>query len=352
MSVALVLLSWVVWYFWLSPLDSRTRAALELLHTTAKVQIKASRLIDPPGDNALETYRQILAIYPRDRQAKAALENLAVHYQGLVRNQLKQGEFTQSLALVEKGLLIDPDHTALLDLKKTIERQIEAQRRRGEITELLHKAESQFEASLSIQPDNQEAEAGLLKITEYYRTRAEAARQANEYDDALSNIAFGLKAVPHAPKLLTLQDEVKTQLENTRHREELLAELRIRVKAQLAAGHYTEPAGDNANETYQRVQKLNHNNRNARIGIDAIVDRYEAIAREDINSKQFDQALKDINSGRKIDPNHPGLIALLQELAARKLESPSPPQLPSGPAEEPEQVPEKKPVLAPFGGTF
>ena len=129
MSAALVLLSWVIWLFWLSPLDSRTRAALELLHTTAKVQINASRLIDPPGDNALETYRKILAIYPRDRQAKAALENLAVHYLGLARNQLKQGEFTQSLALVEKGVLIDLDHTALLDLKK---RSSSGSRRNGD----------------------------------------------------------------------------------------------------------------------------------------------------------------------------------------------------------------------------
>lgn len=885
-SVALVLLSMVVWLFWLSPLDSRTRAALELLHTTAKVQIKASRLIDPPGDNALETYRQILAIYPEDRQAKAALEKLAVHYQSIARNQLEQSNFIQGLALVEKGLLIDPDQSALLDLKKTSERRIEAQRQRREIAALLRKAESQFGASqlieppndnafktynqvltidnhntqalqgiqkiaqrfeqdalakfdagdfqaclslieqglkvdpnhknlnalrdqahqhieakkrqtqiaqwlaqahrqleteqwvsppgdnafdtfkqilavdannrpaldglrdivsriekaaraeqqqgrleqgialldeglkaypseprlkqlhteleqlqqrkllqrklttllsqagnqlkqgklvqppddnaeesyhavLSIQADNQEAEAGLLKIAEYYRTRAEAARQASNFDAALSAITLGLKAVADDAKLLTLRDEVKAQLANTRRREQLLAELRTRVNAQLAAGHFTEPAGDNANETYakilelepqdakaeagldsmahrfeqqaraslkdgeyakslsfieegltvragqpdllalrkqvnaglrrrgeqqrieallqqserqlgasrldaprgdnalesyreilklnaneqrarlgiqkiadhylreakhsqsagdlqaslewiekglhalpehaeltrlktqisqasnrkqrerfiqtmltkaqqqidhsqltspkannayetysavlqqdpqnpqaiaglsriadryqqlalahkkkgdlrlsitmvtrglsvdpqhadllalkqelenelektdkilellsqaqkqlesnrlenayetyQRVQKLDQNNRNARLGIDAIADRYEAIAREDMNSKLFDQALKNINSGRNIDPNHPGLISLLQALAARKLENPPPPQVPSGSAEEPEQVPEKEPVLAPFGGTF
>ena len=222
----------------------------------------------------------------------------------------------QGIALLDEGLKAYPNEPRLKQLYTELKQLRQRKLQQRKLTTLLSQAGDQFKQGkliqppddnavesyhsvLSIQPDNQEAEAGLLKIAEHYRTRAEAARQANKYDDALSNIAFGLKAVQDTPKLLILQDEIKTQLANTRHREELLAELRIRVNAQLAANRYTEPAGDNANETYAKILELAPQDADAEAeaGLDNMARQLEQQARASLKDGEYATSLSFIEEG-------------------------------------------------------
>ena len=333
---------------------------IEALLQQAERRLGASRLGTLRGDNALESYREILKINANEQKARLGIQKIADHYLHKAKDSQSAGDLRASLAWVEKGLHTFPEHDELKRRQTQINQARNRRQREHFIQTMLAKAQQQidhsqltspkannayetYSALLQQDPQNPQAVAGLDRIAERYQQLALAHKKKGDLQLSVTMVTRGLSVNPKHADLLALKKELESKLENT----DMILELLSQAQKLLEADRL-----ENAYETYQRVQKLNHNNRNARLGIDAIVDRYEAIAREDINSKQFDQALKDINSGRKIDSNHPGLIALLQELAARKLESPSPPQLPSGPAEEPEQVPEKKPVLAPFGGTF
>jgi len=116
------------------------------------------------------------------------------------------------------------------DLKKTIEQRIDAQRRRGEITELLHKAESQFEAAQLIEPandnafetynrvltidnNNTQALQGIQRIAQRFEQDAQAKFDAGDFHACLSLIELGLKVDPNHKELSALRDQALHHIE-------------------------------------------------------------------------------------------------------------------------------------------
>ena len=71
----------------------------------------------PPGDNAIDLFREALKRDPGNAQATQGLQKIAAFYANGAQSALKNGLYTGADVLVESGLRADPKNAALLQLK-------------------------------------------------------------------------------------------------------------------------------------------------------------------------------------------------------------------------------------------
>jgi len=96
---------------------------LARLLETAEAQLQNQRLTTPAGDNAVETYQAILELNPGDPRALAGLQRVTSRYLRWAERAWQQGSYEDSLARIERGLVVDPVHPGLLGLKAQLQRQ-------------------------------------------------------------------------------------------------------------------------------------------------------------------------------------------------------------------------------------
>ncbi len=105
-----------------------TQRVAELLARADK-QKAAKQLTTPAGDNAVETYRELLRIAPRHAKALAGLQDIKGQYRQLGDAAQQGGEWAKAQGHYEKALKIDPQDetlTAALQQVKAARKQAEA----------------------------------------------------------------------------------------------------------------------------------------------------------------------------------------------------------------------------------
>jgi serine/threonine-protein kinase PpkA len=71
----------------------------------------------PPGENAIDMYREVLRRDSSNAQAKNGLAKIASYYEQAARDALKNGLFTATDEFIDKGLRADPGNENLAGLK-------------------------------------------------------------------------------------------------------------------------------------------------------------------------------------------------------------------------------------------
>jgi serine/threonine protein kinase len=163
----------------------REQRELERLLALAEQQFASGNLVDPPGYNALESYRQARDLRPNDLVVAQGLQNIADHFRQLAQARFDEGEFQASLEAVASGLKAMPDDPALLDAQASAtsrldetERQIQTLLQQAErlvstgqlipgqpgMAEGADNATDAFNRLLEIDPGNVRATAGLSRI--------------------------------------------------------------------------------------------------------------------------------------------------------------------------------------------
>ena len=105
------------------PLSQDEQEKISRLAEAAQVHFMVGRITTPPGSNAFSAYQQILEIDPGDAQAHAGLKQIADHYEKLARESWESGNIEQCRALIESGLMAEPNHKGLNKLLNKIEPQ-------------------------------------------------------------------------------------------------------------------------------------------------------------------------------------------------------------------------------------
>ena len=95
---------------------------LEQLLAQARTQLELGQHFEPPGDNAFESYQQVLRLDANNDSARQALLELGRERQAHTLAQrasqlLEQGKAKESLGLIETGLKISPENPQLLQLR-------------------------------------------------------------------------------------------------------------------------------------------------------------------------------------------------------------------------------------------
>ena len=87
----------------------------------ADIHFIVGRIVDPPGSNAYDAYKQVLNIDPNDKQAEAGLLVISDHYESLARESLHNGNTKNTQKLISTGLQVTPGHSGLTALNRKIQ---------------------------------------------------------------------------------------------------------------------------------------------------------------------------------------------------------------------------------------
>lgn len=147
-----------------------------------KAQLARDALSSPAGDNAVESFQQVLARDPANQAALAGLSAVADRYAQLAAAKLKAGDWLSAKGMVNRGLQVQPLHAELLSMKNRVAQAEQAVRERQQVVNAgLQQAETALAAGnvygqngavaayqqvLQADPDNAEARRGIALATE------------------------------------------------------------------------------------------------------------------------------------------------------------------------------------------
>ena len=224
--------------------DFEKQNDIQLLQQKAARQLANIYLTEPKGNNAYETYQQILALDPNNSQAHTGMSNIVDAYEKLAISVKKQKE--KSLAFIQKGLSINPTHAGLLRLKQQLTQPeketpvhppvqpitqiVQVQpivsnenSQEDQLQALLTLAQQQFNAKrleaaaytyqniLALEKNNVRAKQGLDNIVQHYEQLARKAYQAQQLSKSLGYIEKALNIHPNHTSLVILQNKIKQQ---------------------------------------------------------------------------------------------------------------------------------------------
>jgi hypothetical protein len=211
---------------------------IDQLLAEGQKQWRAQKFTDPPGDNAFETYRQVLELAPnhqraRDRLLELGRMRLGAQYLDSARTLYERGDWERSLDEAKTGLRLSANHSGLAVFRDRIQLALEAEteqdRERRRIDRLLNQAQAQWQAGkftepvgdnafesyrqvLELRPGHNTARAklveiGRLRLGRQYQRDAEQLLQRGAFDEGIAKIEAGLRVAPNFAGLVKLKEK-------------------------------------------------------------------------------------------------------------------------------------------------
>jgi serine/threonine-protein kinase PpkA len=315
--------------------ERRRQHRIKDLLAQAHQHLAQSRLTEPQGNNAFDTYNAVLMLDRKNQKALKGLAQIAKRFEQRAREARNRGDIPGSLALIEQGIHIDPKHGGLQALKDSmgLPSGDQDKKRLHLIVQWLEQAQAQFQAGRFTQPSGDNAfetyrmilvvapgEAGALtgieRIAEHYQQLAQIHKNKGDLKVSQSFIEEGLQIAPAHAELLELRDQI-----TSRHADSIQTLLK-KAEQQFVSSQLTEPKGGNAFESYKEVLRMDPANQKAREGLRMIVQHYQTLAEGRQQAGSLQEALVLANQGLKVDPDNGGLLvqrkAILVALQAQQ----------------------------------
>jgi tetratricopeptide (TPR) repeat protein len=205
-----------------APREDSAESEPRQLLARAEAQLRERKLTTPPGDNAYETYRDLLARRPEHPAALAGLRRIAEEYLKLAR----EAEANKQQEWIRKGLAVWPEHPGLLALQEQIKPPAPAPEAVPDPELALYpaalaalnrgrweQAYRLYQRILLARPGDPEARQGITQIAEAYRQAAEKDYREGKLAESLVWVAKGLAIAPENARLTALQAEIGIALE-------------------------------------------------------------------------------------------------------------------------------------------
>ena len=105
----------------LTPIAATEDLSVNELYKQARAAMSGNRMVNPPGNNALELYLRILAAQPGDATATDALRELFPFATGSAEDQINQGHFDEAGRIMTLLATADPSNYTLTILRSKLE---------------------------------------------------------------------------------------------------------------------------------------------------------------------------------------------------------------------------------------
>ncbi len=163
---------------------------------------------------------------------------------------------------------------------------------------------------IEIDPSHKEAEQHSRQIVRRYAELIRQDLNRGAMEEADRKVQLLVAAVPESSLVLQLHREVEAVM--ARSPEILL--LLAQAQQDLEAGRLVSPRGSNALSRFRRVREIEPENEDARRGIEIILERSVAHAKNRLANDDLERAASHIENIALIDPNYPGLPKLRDDL--------------------------------------
>jgi len=288
--------------------QKRQAEITEALRVAADYQASGA-LVEPADDNAYTAYKKVLNLDPQNRTANQGLEAILSSLLDKADKTLAGGDLAQAGEQTENIDRLFPNNRRVAEIKMKIAATERDIREQAEVEEFLSAAQRQFDEgkliepesdnalesytqALNRQPDNPAALKGLSQIADQFTARANEALGKGEYSEALTLANNGLLAAPDNAELLSIQTRSTGQLSA---RDQEIQSLLQEAQRLVLSGSFLPP-GDNALDTFNKVEELDPGNQQAARGL----------------AKLPDQVFEEAGQLEKLDDFH-GAKALLEK---------------------------------------
>jgi serine/threonine-protein kinase PpkA len=183
---------------------------------------------------------------------------------------------------------------------------------------------------LAIDPQNSKARAklvelGRIRLARRYLQTARTLLAQQDLEGSLTSIETGLRLAENHQELLALRDQVQATLADEtpeRIKQRSVARLLERAATQWQMGQLTEPAGDNAYESYRQILRIDPGHSEAkakliRIGRIRLVAQYRTAAEQLLHQGDLRGSLAKIEVGLRLAPDQQDLKALREKVEAQ-----------------------------------
>ena len=213
-------------------LETTQQEQIAELMTQAEQQLAQRQLTIPAGTNALETYREVLALNSGYGPALKGIEDIKVSLKNLSQQAYDQGNLPRAETQLQKAIAIDPKDLSLKEdliaLPNALKTDQAAHDVDQKVSALLEKSQQQLAEQqltqppgnnvleslneiIQIEPQNEKAHEGLNALSGELESKAIAKRQAGDLDAALTFANEGLRVQSNNPELLSLRSELSYQ---------------------------------------------------------------------------------------------------------------------------------------------
>ena len=255
-------------------------------------QIKNQQLIEPEGNNALETYLEVLKLQPGNKTALAGLRQLnQVYFAQLENAQQTRQRYYQ-------------------------EAEVARQEQRRYLDQLLL-AKQEKEQYLR---DLNEYYVGQAILANRYKVdslvQAEIARQNTS--DYLTNLTSSLhqdrRPPRQQPSIVSSQPALPEPQQEPLQASSKIDRLLARAEQQLAKRRLIRPKRDSALDTYRQVLQLDPANLQALGGIEYIMQQYLDWAENAAALSNPQRARYFLDQAMEVDPNNRNLASRLRDV--------------------------------------
>ena len=311
-------------------LEHQLRQQIAQLLEQAQSQFNQLQLTTPEGNNAYETYQQVLAQDPNNQEALAGVRKIAAKYFELADQAHAADDTDKALDYLNRGLSVQSDNPELLALQDQIQRQQTARDQLALGRELF--AAQQLEDSLSA------VDAGLAAVsddTELLALRGEILQaldqrekqliaqsaladarqlgQQNEWRQALAVLDRALAEAPQHADLIALREQLRQ--EQSKHEQQLAAEQHLAAAQQLLGNSELSAAYAEIQQGLQLVPE--HADL---LALKSQIEKQQAVttvlerAQTFAAAGQLENSLALVQRGLDLDPENPSLLSLRDQL--------------------------------------
>jgi len=265
--------------------QKRQAEIAEALQVASDYQAKGM-LVEPPDSNAYTAYKKVLELDPQNRVANQGLEAILTSLLDRAETALAGGDLGQAGEQAQNIDTLFPNNRRVAEIKMKLVARERDVREQAEVEEFLRVAQRQveegkliepesdnalesFTQALNRQPDNPVALNGLSQIADRFTAQANEAFNKGEYSAALTLANNGLLAAPDNAELLALQAKSTGQLSA---RDQEIQSLLQEAQRLVLSGSFLPP-GDNALDTFNKVEELDPGNQQAARGLAKLPDQ-------------------------------------------------------------------------------
>jgi tetratricopeptide (TPR) repeat protein len=268
-------------------------------------------------------------VEPDNKAAKKGIKKIESQLFLLARTKYDKGDMAAAQKYLKQINVVNPHLEEANKLSHTIQNHLKTL---SQLDGYLKKADEKLKRSdytkpendnafyyyqqvLILDPENKAAEKGIKNIEDQLYKQASTAYKKEQYNKSLDYLAQ-LKSVNSGSKdAKTLESKIKKQ----QSRDSQIAIWLNQAETQKKNNYYTSPKKNNAFETYNKILKLEPNNKQALDGLKNIQWHYRSQFNQHIDASKLSKAENDIRIMKKISAPSSTIKQMQQTLKDSRL---------------------------------
>ena len=309
----------VVWLDLRTQLTNRQRA--QRIVKSTELLLTSHGLSDlPSATAAIQSYQEVLRLWPNHQTAQTALKQLAEHYASLANSAMSEGRLSDGISLLERATAADNSVLMLDEVRKRISQATtareaiddllqQARRFRSEGQLMLPPGENAAELYhrvLATDPRNAIASQGLIEITSQVAENAELLLSEGRLDEVDLLVSQAQAAV-------LVEDgvaEIRRRADAERLRQDTIQASLDEARSLIARGYFTAPLDNNAVAKLREVQQIDPGNQAANEMLKQCAQKLAAVAVEANEFGFTNEAKQYLDLALAITPDVTAWIAL------------------------------------------